>query len=70
MMGHREESDAFAGVVPELVAQDAKGAWGVAKARGDFAGGELLGEVGAERFVLTLAGGVRLEEEAGGLGDR
>ena len=50
-------------VAAELVAQNPKGTWRVAEARGDFGGGKLVVEVGAEGFVLTVSGGLRFEEE-------
>ena len=37
--------------------QNAEGAWRVAKARGDLAGGGAVDEVGAEGFILALGGG-------------
>src|SRR5262249_54816780 len=68
LLGRGEEAGAFAGVVPELMAQDAKGTWRVGEACGDFPGGKLLDKVSAEGFVLALAGPVGLEKEAGRLG--
>ena len=49
----------------ELMTEDAEGAGGIAKASGDFEGGESLNEVGAEGFVLTLERVIGGEEEAG-----
>jgi len=45
--------------------QNAEGAGGVAEAPGDFLGGELLDEIGAQRLILALAGGGGLQEETG-----
>jgi hypothetical protein len=52
-------------LVAELVAQDAEGTRGIAEAPGDFVGGEMLDEIGAQRLVLALGGGVGFEEEPG-----
>ena len=49
----------------EMMAQDAKRAWGIAKALGDVNRGDPFDEEGAEGFVLALGGGGGLEEEAG-----
>jgi hypothetical protein len=51
-----EEGLAFGGVVSELMAEDAKGARGVAETAGDVAGGLVVDEEGTECFVLTLQG--------------
>jgi hypothetical protein len=50
--------------VPEAVAQDAKGAGLVPEAASRFRRGEMLNEVRAQGFVLSLASFRRLEEEA------
>ena len=49
----------------EMMTQDAKGSWGVAKAPGDLSRGKRFDEIGAESFVLALRGGGGIEEEAG-----
>ena len=49
----------------EMMTQDAKGAWGVAKAAGDVSRGKTFDEVGTEGLVLALGGGGGFEEEAG-----
>jgi hypothetical protein len=59
-----EEGSAPVGVVAELVTEDAKGARGIAEAVGDFVGGHLLDEVGAQGLILALQGILGAEEEA------
>ena len=49
----------------EMMTQDAKRAWSVAKAAGDVSRGKTFDEVGAEGLVLALGGGGGFEEEAG-----
>jgi hypothetical protein len=49
----------------EVMTEDAKGAWSVAKAPGDVSRGDVFHEVGAEGLVLALGGGSGFEEEAG-----
>ena len=49
----------------EMMTQDAKRAWGVAKTAGDVSRGNTFDEVGAEGLVLALGGGGRFEEEPG-----
>jgi hypothetical protein len=49
----------------EMMTQDAKRAWGVAKAAGDVSRGKTFDEVGPESLVLALGGGSGFEEEAG-----
>ena len=49
----------------EVMTQDAKRAWGVAKTPGDVSRGDAFNEVGAEGLVLALGGGSGFEEEAG-----
>ena len=51
----------------ELMAEDAKGAWGVTEALRDFGGGKLLDEESAERLVLALARRFGGREEVSGL---
>src|SRR3989475_96767 len=48
----------------EMMTQDAKRSWGVAKALGDVSRGKTFDEVGAEGLILALGGGGGLEEEA------
>ena len=48
----------------EMMTQDAKRAWGVAKALGDVSRGKTFDEVGTEGLVLALGGGSGFEEEA------
>jgi hypothetical protein len=48
-----------------MAAQDTEGTRGITEAPGDFVGGEMLDEIGAERLVLALGGGVGIEEEPG-----
>jgi hypothetical protein len=58
-----EEGSTLKGVMTELMAQDAEGAFGVAEAASDFGGRLLIDEVSAEGFVLALQGELRGEEE-------
>ena len=44
------------GVLPEVVTENAKAAWGVAEAVGHFGGGEVFDKVSAERLVLAVGG--------------
>ncbi len=60
-----EEAPRLVSQLAELMTEDAEGAGGIAKASGDFEGGESLNEVGAEGFVLTLERVIGGEEEAG-----
>ncbi len=48
----------------EMMTQDAKRSWGVAKALGDVSRGKTFDEVGAEGLILALGGGGGFEEEA------
>ena len=59
-----EEGIAFLGIVTELMAEDAEGAGGIAKAAGDVDGGLLIDEVGAEGFILALQRELGGQEEA------
>jgi hypothetical protein len=52
-----EEGLAFGGVVSELMAEDAKGARGVAETAGDVAGGLVVDEEGTELLRTDAAGG-------------
>jgi len=58
-----EEGSAFQGIVAELIAEDAEGAWGVAEASGDVGGGLVIDEEGTEGFVLALQGELGGKEE-------
>jgi hypothetical protein len=49
----------------EMMTQNAKRAWGVAKALGNVSRGTPFDEVGAEGLVLALSGGGGFEEEPG-----
>ncbi len=60
-----EEAGTHVGIVAKLVAEDAKGAAGVAEAACDFVRRQPLDEVGAQRLVLALNGVVGSEKEAG-----
>jgi hypothetical protein len=51
----------------EMMTQDAKRTWGVAKTVGDVGRGKTFDEIGTEGLVLALGGGSGVEEE-GGLG--
>jgi hypothetical protein len=59
----------FFGIVPELVAKDAKTAWCVPEAPGDFMGQLAVEEKGPKRFVLPMQGLFELRKKAclGGL---
>lgn len=52
----RAQEEGLGGMLAEVVNQDAETPRGIAEAPGDFLGGELLDEVGAEGFVLTVGG--------------
>ena len=54
-------------LVPEAPAEDAEGAGLVAEPEGDLGRRGPLGEVRAQRLVLTLAGLGRLQEEPGSI---
>jgi len=58
-----EEGSALLGIVAELMAKDAEGAWGVTKTAGDVAGGLVVDEEGAESLVLALNGELWGQEE-------
>ena len=49
----------------EMMAQDAKRAWSVAKAAGDVSRGKTFDKVGPEGLVLALGSGGGFEEEPG-----
>ena len=55
------------GIVTEVIAEDAEGAWGVTEGAGNLLGGAALEEIGAEGFVLALFGQGGLAEEAAGV---
>jgi hypothetical protein len=46
-----------------MVDQDTETAFGVAEATGGFFGGQLLDEIGAQGFVLTMGGVSGLEKD-------
>jgi len=52
-----EEGSTLKGVMTELMAQDAEGAFGVAEAASDFGGRLLIDEVSAEGFRTGAARG-------------
>jgi hypothetical protein len=58
-----EKGSALLGIVAELMAKDAEGAWGVTKTAGDVAGWLIVDEEGAESLVLALHGELGGEEE-------
>jgi hypothetical protein len=62
-MRQAEEGSAFLGIVPELIAEHAEGAWRVPEAASDVAGGLVIDEEGTEGLVLALQGELRGEEE-------
>ena len=49
----------------EMMTQNAKRAWGVAKAQGDVGREDAFDEVGTEGLVLALGWGSGIEEESG-----
>jgi hypothetical protein len=46
----------FLGIMPKLVAEDAKGTRGVAETTGDLLGRLTIHEKGTQRFVLSVEG--------------
>jgi hypothetical protein len=60
-----EEGSTFVGLMTELMAKNAKGPGGVAKAAGDIVGGQALNEEGAEGFILPVEGLFGFQEETG-----
>jgi hypothetical protein len=50
------EEEGKLGIVREVIAEDAEGAWGVAEGAGDLLGRAGLEEIGAKGFVLALFG--------------
>jgi hypothetical protein len=58
-----EERSTFVGTVPKLMAEDPKGALGVAETAGDLDRGLLFDEEGAKRFILTLQRKLGRKEE-------
>ena len=59
-----KEGASFFGIMPKLVAEDAKGAWGVAETTGDLLGGLAIHKKGTQRFVLSVEGLFGNQEEA------
>jgi hypothetical protein len=59
-----KEGVPFFGIMPKLVAEDAKGIRGVAETTGDFMGGLALDEKGTQGFVLPVEGLFGAQEEA------
>ena len=51
-----KERVSFFGIMPKLVAEDAKGARGVAETTGDLLGGQAIHKKGTQRFVLSVEG--------------
>jgi hypothetical protein len=51
-----KEGVSFLGIMPKLMAEDAKGARGVAETAGDLLGGLAIDEKGPQRFVLSVEG--------------
>ena len=56
------------GILPELMNQDAKAAFRIAKAAGGLLGGQLLNKESPEGFVLAMGGIGWLKESLGGIG--
>jgi hypothetical protein len=52
------------GALAEVVTEDAKAAWSIAEAVGNFGGGKAFDEVGAERFILAVGGVSGFQEVA------
>jgi hypothetical protein len=48
----------------EMMTQNTKRAWGIAKAAGDVGRGNAFDEIGAEGLVLALGGGGWFEKES------
>jgi hypothetical protein len=63
----REECVTLAGIVAELMAENAKGTGRIAEASRDFGGREFFEEEGAEGFVLPLGRQLGGREELSGL---
>jgi len=59
-----KERVSFFGIMPKLVAEDAKGARGVAETTGNLLGGLAIHEKGTQRFVLSVEGLFGDQEEA------
>jgi peroxiredoxin len=53
-LGLAEEGSALVGIVPKLMAEDAKSALGIAETASHIDGGLLFDEEGAESFILAL----------------
>jgi hypothetical protein len=65
-----EEAFALAGIVPELMAEHAKGARGISKVPGDLDRGPPLDEVGPQGFILAVEGLFGGQKEPGLLRSR
>jgi hypothetical protein len=61
----RGQEEGAAGILAELMDQDAEATWGVAEAAGDLGAGEAVDEEGAEGLVLAVGGVGGLEEGPG-----
>jgi hypothetical protein len=59
-----KEGAPFFGIMPKLVAQDAKGTRGVTETPGDLVRGRTIHEKGTQRFVLPVEGLFGDQEEA------
>jgi hypothetical protein len=59
-----KERVSFFGIMPKLVAEDAKGARGVAETTGDLLGGLAIHKKGTQRFVLSVEGIFGNQKEA------
>jgi len=59
-----KEGVPFFGIMPKLVAEDAKGTRGVAETTGDLMGGLAIDEKGTQGFVLPVEGFFGNQEEA------
>jgi hypothetical protein len=55
-IARRREEEFAAGLLAELMDENAKAAWSVAEAPGGFGGGETVDEEGPEGFVLSVGG--------------
>lgn len=61
----RGQEEGAAGILAELMDQDAEAGRGIAETAGDLGGGEAIDEEGAEGLVLAVGGVGGLEEDAG-----
>jgi hypothetical protein len=69
-LGLAEEGSALVGIVPKLMAQDAKSALGIAETASHIDGGLLFDEEGAESFILALQWKLWSKEETSVWGSR